>query len=96
MAWVVLLHDDFNAEARGFSAEVREQIASIIDLLERFGPHLKRPHCDTLKGSAHANMKELRFEADGGSPSHSTRNGKRCFWSAATSPAPARRSSTRT
>jgi hypothetical protein len=27
---------------------------------------LGRPHVDTLKGSKHANMKELRFEADGG------------------------------
>ena len=29
-------------------------------------PSLKRPHCDTLKGSRHANMKELRFSADDG------------------------------
>jgi hypothetical protein len=33
-------------------------------LLREFGPALKRPHCDTLKGSRHANMKELRFAAD--------------------------------
>ena len=31
-----------------------------------FGLQLGRPHADTLNGSAFANMKELRFEADGG------------------------------
>ena len=30
-------------------------------LLRQFGPQLRRPHCDTLKGSKHSNMKELRF-----------------------------------
>ena len=35
-------------------------------LLEQFGPQLGRPRVDTLKGSRHANMKELRFEADDG------------------------------
>ena len=30
-------------------------------LLRQFGPQLKRPHCDTLHGSKHVNMKELRF-----------------------------------
>jgi hypothetical protein len=35
-------------------------------LLETFGPQLGRPRVDTLKGSSHANMKELRFDADGG------------------------------
>lgn len=31
-----------------------------------YGPQLGRPHADTLKGSKHANMKELRFEASDG------------------------------
>ena len=35
-------------------------------LLEVFGPELGRPRVDTLKGSSHANMKELRFEAENG------------------------------
>lgn len=35
-------------------------------LLDMFGPTLGRPRVDTLKGSQHANMKELRFDADGG------------------------------
>src|SRR3546814_14606664 len=35
-------------------------------LLEAFGPKLGRPRVDTLKGSRHANMKELRFDAGDG------------------------------
>ena len=35
-------------------------------LLEEFGPQLGRPYADTLDGSRHANMKELRFTADDG------------------------------
>lgn len=35
-------------------------------LLEVFGPELGRPRVDTLKGSRHAKMKELRFEAENG------------------------------
>ncbi len=34
--------------------------------LEQFGPLLGRPRVDTLKGSRHANMKELRFDAADG------------------------------
>jgi hypothetical protein len=64
MAWTVFLHEDFDAEAKRFSADVRERLVSMIDLLEQFGPHLRRPYCDSLNGSKHANMKELRFDAD--------------------------------
>lgn len=43
------------------SSAVLEEVLALVELLRRFGPHLKRPHCDTLKGSKHPNMKELRF-----------------------------------
>ena len=36
------------------------------NLLEKVGPHLSRPHADTLNGSKHPNMKELRCNADNG------------------------------
>ena len=35
-------------------------------LLREQGPAVGRPAVDTLKGSRHANMKELRFTASGG------------------------------
>jgi hypothetical protein len=34
--------------------------------LEQFGPQTGRPRVDTLKGSRHPNMKELRFSAADG------------------------------
>jgi hypothetical protein len=66
MAWSVLFHSDFDAEAEAFPLEVRRELASMIILFQDLGPHLKRPHRDTLKGSKHANMKELRFGAANG------------------------------
>lgn len=36
------------------------------NFLQWFGPQLGRPRVDTLKGSRHANMKELRFSAADG------------------------------
>ena len=35
-------------------------------LLQQFGPQLGRPQADTLNGSRHANMKEMRLSAAGG------------------------------
>lgn len=45
---------------------VKIELFAKLKLLEEFGPHLGRPHADTLEGSKHANMKELRFQADNG------------------------------
>ena len=45
---------------------MRRALAARAALLEEFGPTLGRPAVDTLKGSRHVNMKELRFDADGG------------------------------
>jgi hypothetical protein len=64
--WQVNLHDEFLPEFRGFSASVRLQIYSLIEMLKVFGPKLGRPHVDTLKGSDYPNMKELRFRAENG------------------------------
>ena len=44
----------------------RRELLAHVPLLERFGPQLRRPYADTLKGSRFANMKELRFEAADG------------------------------
>lgn len=45
---------------------MQDEILAIMGLLKRFGPALGRPRVDTLKGSSHANMKELRFDAADG------------------------------
>jgi hypothetical protein len=64
--WNVLLADEFALELQGFSIEVQDETYAVIRLLQRQGPQLGRPRVDTLKGSKHSNMKELRFDADGG------------------------------
>ena len=45
---------------------VQDELLLHARLLEEFGPQLGRPHVDTLNESDYANMKELRFKADGG------------------------------
>ena len=62
--WVVEFHEEFLPEFRQFSEAVRRQTYSSLELLKLFGPQLGRPQVDTLKGSKHSNMKELRFDAD--------------------------------
>lgn len=66
MAWSVLLHDEFSKEFDALSPVVQDELLAMMGLLKQFGPSLGRPRVDTLKGSRHANMKELRFEADNG------------------------------
>ena len=45
---------------------MQDELLAHIELLEQFGPRMGRPRADTLKGSRHANMKELRFDAADG------------------------------
>ena len=66
MSWTVLLHDAFDAEWKDLPASVQDEILAHMGLLKQFGPALGRPRVDTLKGSSHANMKELRFNAANG------------------------------
>lgn len=66
MSWEVLFHDDFEPEFDELPEAVRVELYGRAGLLEEFGPSLGRPSVDTLNGSKHANMKELRFDADGG------------------------------
>ena len=61
MEWDVTFDPAFAAEAKGFTRAAQIEIAALVGLLQQFGPQLRRPHCDTLKGSKHVNMKELRF-----------------------------------
>jgi len=66
MTLEVILDDAFDAEFEALSQPVQEELLATAKLLGVFGPQLGRPHADTLKDSSFANMKELRFEADGG------------------------------
>ncbi|MDX8400162.1 MAG: type II toxin-antitoxin system RelE/ParE family toxin [Gallionellaceae bacterium] len=65
MTWNVLFHDDFHGEFQAMSGVLQDELLAHARILQEFGPHLGRPTVDTLKGSKHANMKELRFDCEG-------------------------------
>jgi hypothetical protein len=46
-------------------AAAREDIRAGLLILRELGPALGRPHVDTLQGSKHSNMKELRVQSKG-------------------------------
>ncbi len=66
MKWEVSFHGDFEAEFDALDEAVQDELLAHAKLLEQFGPQLGRPRVDTLNGSRHANMKELRFDANDG------------------------------
>jgi hypothetical protein len=66
MSWVVRFHEKFDPEFDGLPEAVQDELLAQSKLLEHFGPILGRPRVDTLNGSRHANMKELRFDAADG------------------------------
>ena len=65
MTWTVLFHDAFDEEFEALVEELQDELLAHAKLLAEFGPNLGRPTVDTLKGSQHANMKELRFSWNG-------------------------------
>ena len=66
VSWAVEIGNEFEREFDNFDENVRLQILALARVLQRFGPQLGRPRVDTLKGSRHAKMKELRFSAADG------------------------------
>ena len=66
MAWQVEVTDEFKAWYADQPEPVQNAIAAKVALLEEHGPHLGRPHAETLaKQSQHPNMKELRVQCSG-------------------------------
>ena len=66
MQWGVEIGDEFEPEFFALEDDVQTEILALSRLLQQFGPRLGRPRVDTLNGSRHANMKELRFSAADG------------------------------
>jgi hypothetical protein len=63
VTWIVEVGDEFEPEFYDLPDEAQTEILALTRLLQQFGPRLGRPRVDTLDGSRHANMKELRFAA---------------------------------
>lgn len=66
VSWDVEIGDEFEPEFDALHEDVQTEILALSKVLQQFGPQLGRPRVDTLKGSSHANMKELRFDAADG------------------------------
>jgi hypothetical protein len=60
--WRVATTDDFDEWFADLSDNAQTEIIAKVELLKLLGPTLGRPHADTLNGSKHANMKELRAD----------------------------------
>ena len=64
--WTVKINREFQPELDRLQEDVQDAILTMSRLLQQLGPQLGRPQVDTLKGSRHANMKEMRFSAADG------------------------------
>ena len=60
--WAVATTDDFDGWFASLGEEGQAEVMARVELLKLLGPRLARPHADTLNGSRHANMKELRAD----------------------------------
>ena len=60
--WKVGTTDEFDGWFADVGEDAQAEIIAKVKLLEVLGPQLGRPHADTLNGSKHANMKELRAD----------------------------------
>ncbi|MBA2277957.1 MAG: type II toxin-antitoxin system RelE/ParE family toxin [Chloroflexia bacterium] len=64
MEWDVEYTDQFADWFDGLTEYQQNVIFSTVAFLERQGPGLGRPFVDSIRGSRHSNMKELRVPVD--------------------------------
>jgi hypothetical protein len=64
MAWEVETTDDYDTWFLEQTEDGQASIRMKVELLMEYGPHLSRPHADTLKGSRLSNLKELRSQTE--------------------------------
>jgi hypothetical protein len=65
MTWEVEVSDEFREWYEALDAEEQDSVTWSVNLLQFRGPALGRPHVDSIQGSRHANMKELRVQHQG-------------------------------
>lgn len=63
--WETGFTKEFEVWWDSLHAEEQESLAASVGLLEQLGRALVRPHADTVKGSKHSNMRELRTQHQG-------------------------------
>ena len=63
--WKVEYTDEFEKWWQNLVEQEQIDLLANVGLLEQLGPQLSRPYADTVKGSKHSNMKELRTQSGG-------------------------------
>src|SRR2546427_2687469 len=61
--WNVSTTDDFDEWFAVLNDKEKQEVRATVQVLRMIGPTLGRPHAEHLKGSKHANLKELRVTA---------------------------------
>lgn len=63
--WEVEFTDEFEAWWETLTEDEHESLTTSVKILQVIGPALGRPHADSVRGSRHHNMKELRTQHQG-------------------------------
>ena len=63
--WEVEFAEEFERWWQTLAEDEQESLLVGVKLLRQLGPLLGRPYADTVKGSRHSNMKELRTQHRG-------------------------------
>ena len=66
--WQILQTDQFKEWFKkddNVDEDARVSIYAVMEVLKQLGPNLGRPYVDSVKGSRHENMKELRVQSKG-------------------------------
>ncbi len=63
--WVIETTDTFDEWLDALDDVDRTNVLASLIVLEERGPMLSRPYSDTVNGSRHSNMKELRIQSKG-------------------------------
>lgn len=65
VSWQVEYTEEFERWWASLTADEQADLDAGVELLATHGPQLGRPHVDTIHGSKHSNMKELRTQSLG-------------------------------
>lgn len=65
MVWSVEYTEEFRAWWESLRADEQHAVGLSVAAIIDEGPNLGRPHVDTVNGSRHSNMKELRTQCHG-------------------------------
>ena len=63
--WIVETTDTFDEWFNALDVDDRTNVLASLLVLQERGPMLARPYADTVFGSRHSNMKELRIQSKG-------------------------------